>query len=223
MAIERTVASVNRRAQTIDADYRSSAIRDGDDDAAAALISAAVVTMVAKGYHGTSVRDIATAAGVSVGSLYNCFGSKHDLLALIINRVMDEMVTRTEDVLFSAGSDPAERLRAIVGIHVEMHAARPYEATIGNTELRSLEPAALELIISKRDAQQRMFDRVIKDGAERGVFTTTSPVNASRFIVTACTAVANWFHPAGAMSASEVVEHYQRIALDAAGYREDVR
>ncbi|MFF0814785.1 TetR/AcrR family transcriptional regulator [Rhodococcus sp. NPDC003318] len=210
---------MRKRSETIDTDFRSSAVQGTDDATVADVINAAVRTWVEKGYHGTSVRDLAAAAGVSVGTLYNHVGSKHDLLVLIMNRVMDGLVTRTEDVLFRAGTDPAERLRAIVGVHVEAHAARPYESMLGNTELRSLEPAALALVVSKRDAQQRMFDRVVADGVDRGSFTTTDPVNASRFVVSACTAVATWFRPGGSMSAADVVDRYQRIALDAVGYR----
>ncbi len=67
----------------------SFAVRGTDDKVAATLITAAVATMAAKGYHGTSVRDIASEAGVAVGSLYNYFGSKQELLALILNRGLD--------------------------------------------------------------------------------------------------------------------------------------
>jgi AcrR family transcriptional regulator len=198
---------------------RSAVVRDTDNATAADVISAAVLTMAAKGYHGTSIRDIANAAGVALGSLYNHFGSKHDLLALILNRGMDDLVIQTEGALLGAGMDPAERLRAIVGVHVGVHARAPFESLLGNTELRSLEPAVLEVVITKRDVQQRMFDRVIVDGAERGVFTTDSPIDAARFLVSACTAVAMWFRPNGPLTASEVIDRYQRIALDAVGYR----
>lgn len=179
--------------------------------------------MAATGYHGTSVRDIASAAGVAVGSLYTHFGSKHDLLLLILNRVMDDLLTSTEDALFHAGELPASRLRAIVGVHVERHAKYPFESLLGNTELRSLEPSALELIISRRDAQQRMFDRVILHGVEDGAFTTEDPTDASRFIVSACTAVATWYRPSGPMSTTDVVSRYQRIALDAVGFGKESR
>lgn len=205
------------------ASRRSPAIRDTDDPAAAALIDAAVQTMSAKGYFGTSVRDIAAAAGVSVGTLYNHFESKHDLLALILNRGMDDLVTGTEDVLYRAPEAPAARLAAITGFHVRVHAHSPLESMLGNSELRSLEPGALQLIISKRDTQQRMFDRVLLDGAERRVFATAAPIDAARFIVSACTAVATWYRPNGPLSVDEVVQRYQAIALDCAGYHEGSR
>ncbi|MFW0786510.1 TetR/AcrR family transcriptional regulator [Gordonia sp. CPCC 206044] len=197
----------------------SSAVHPTDDPAAAELITAAVRTMAEKGYHGTSVRDIAGAAGVAVGSLYNYFGSKHGLLAVILNRGMDGLVETTESALLNAGTDPAERLRAIVGVHVRRHAESPLESLLGNSELRSLEPSAREVIVTKRDVQQRMFERVIADGVDRGSFHTTNPRETARFIITACTAVATWFRPDGPLTADEITTRYQAVALDAAGFR----
>lgn len=188
-------------------------------DVSAALIQAAVSTMAAKGYHGTSVRDIAAAAGISVGTLYNHFASKHDLLAHIMNRGMDNLLQLTEDAVYHAPARPADRLRAIVGVHVRVHAENPVESLLGNSELRALEPAALALVVSKRDAQQRIFDRVVLDGAAQGVFTTTTPREAARFMVSACTAVATWYRTSGPLSPDQIVMHYQAIALDAVGYR----
>ncbi|MGN0123447.1 MAG: TetR/AcrR family transcriptional regulator [Rhodococcus sp. (in: high G+C Gram-positive bacteria)] len=199
----------------------SFAVRETDDKVAATLITAAVATMAAKGYHGTSVRDIASEAGVAVGSLYNYFGSKQELLALILNRGLDALVEETEEALLAAGSDPVDRLRAIVGVHVGQHTKAPRESLLGNSELRSLEPQHYAVVVTKRDVQRRMFDRVVVDGVDRGVFTTKTPVDTARFIVSACTAVAGWFHPDGPLTAQEVTARYQDIALDAVGYRKD--
>jgi transposase len=135
-------------------------------------------------------------------------------------RELTDKALRREAALLRAGTDPADRLRSIVGVHVGRHAKAPLESLLGNTELRSLEPVALEVVITKRDVQQRMFERVVVDGVERGVFTAANPVDAARFVVSACTAVATWFRPDGPLTADEIVVRYQRIALDAVGYCE---
>lgn len=190
-----------------------------DEPTAAAILSAAVQVIGARGYHGTSVRDIALAAGVSPGSLYNHFHSKQDLLVTIMNRAMDSLISATEEALFEAPNDPVERLKAIVRVHVGRHAVGTRESQIGNSELRSLDPAALALTVSKRDSQQRMFNRVVQDGVAKGVFDTEDPHEAARFISSACTAVAMWFRPDGPDSVDQIIEKYQRVALDAVGYR----
>ncbi len=197
---------------------KTSLLLPDDEPTAAAILSAAVQVIGARGYHGTSVRDIALAAGVSPGSLYNHFSSKQDLLVTIMNRAMDGLITATEEALFEAPNDPVTRLKAVIRVHVGSHAVGTRESQIGNSELRSLDPAALALTVSKRDAQQRMFNRVVQDGVAKGVFHTKDPHEAARFISSACTAVAMWFRPDGPDSVDEVIERYQRVALDAVGY-----
>lgn len=49
----------------------------------AAILEAAVICFIEKGYHQTGVRDIAGKAGVSLGNLYNYFAGKTDVLAEI--------------------------------------------------------------------------------------------------------------------------------------------
>ena len=209
-------ATSARRSETVPS---SPVVAAGDDPMAAQIITAAVDLMARHGYHGTSVRDVAEAAEASPGAIYHHFGSKHGLLFTILDRGMDHLVHSTEDALFNAGDDPADRLRAIVRQHVLAHALSRRESLLGNTELRSLSAESRALIVSKRDTQQRMFDRVVLDGVRRTAFTTTRPTEAARMIVTACTAVATWYHESGPMSAQEVAEAYQLVALDAVGYR----
>ncbi|ORM27788.1 TetR/AcrR family transcriptional regulator [Williamsia sp. 1135] len=199
--------------------FTTAAIRDSDDPTARVILSAAVQMIAARGYHGTSVRDIAGFAGISAGSIYNHFGSKHELLVTILARGGEALVEATEQALLAAPADPVHRLDAIVRTHVGVHAENPLESYIGNSELRSLDPVALERVIANRDAQQRIFDRVVADGVRRGEFRTDNPVEASRFVVTACTAVAMWFRPGGQATEEQVIARYQAVARDAVGHR----
>lgn len=191
----------------------------GDEPTAAALIAAAVEVMAVHGYHGTSVRDIATAAGTSPAILYHHFGSKETLLTTLLDRGLDLLVVATEEALDLAGDDPADRLRAIVAAHVRTHLEAQRESFIGNSELRALDPGSLRGVVAKRDVQQRIFDRVVRDGVRRKVFDTDHPEDAARFITAACTAVASWYRRGGPLEPDEVVRRYQQIALDAVRYR----
>jgi AcrR family transcriptional regulator len=192
--------------------------RPDDEPTAAALIAAAVEVMALHGYHGTSVRDIATAAGTSAAILYHHFGSKQVLLATLLDRGLDLLVAATEQALDLAGDDPADRLRAIVEAHVRVHLESQRESLLGNSELRALEPGSLRVVVAKRDVQQRIFDRVVRDGVRRGVFGAPHAEDAARFITAACTAVAAWYRPGGPLGPDEIISRYQEIALDAVRY-----
>ncbi len=201
----------------------STAVEPGDSPAAAKIISAAVVAMADNGYHGTSVRDIAQLAGVSSAAIYHYFESKHGLLELIMLRGIEHLHARTEAALLAAPANPVDRLKAIVGVHVSRHLSAQREAFLGNTEMRSLEPAARALVASRRDLQQRLFDHVIEDGAERGIFHTPFPKEASRGLVTMCSAVASWYNPRGALTGEELTARYQEMALSLVGYAPEAK
>lgn len=196
----------------------STAVHPEDPPAAAQIISAAVVAMAANGYHGTSVRDIADLAGVSSAALYHYFKSKHGLLELIMLRSVEHIHARTEAALLAAPANPADRLRAMVGVHVSRHLSAPREAFVANSELRSLEPTARTLITSRRDLQQRLFDQVVQDGVDQKLFSTAYPKEAARALVTMCSAVAGWYNPKGPVSMEDITVRYQDMALDLVGY-----
>jgi AcrR family transcriptional regulator len=50
----------------------------------AALLEAAYVEFTTRGYHGTSMRNIAAAAGLAVGGIYNHFSSKDAIFEAVI-------------------------------------------------------------------------------------------------------------------------------------------
>jgi AcrR family transcriptional regulator len=181
------------------------------------ILLAALLCFVEKGYHGATTREIAQRAGLSVPGVYHHFASKQVLLEKLIDDTMDDLIELTERALDAAQPNPVERFDAVVVAHVMFHTDRPEESFIGNSELRSLAPAALERIVGKRDRQQRIFDRVVGEGIEAGAFDTRWPRETSRAVVTMCTAVANWYRRDGSRSADEIVEIYRQIARQTVG------
>ena len=183
------------------------------------ISEAAIAAMSEHGYHGTSVRDIADRAGMSSAALYHHFTSKQDLLFRITDRGIEALVRQTEAALLASPNDPAARLRAIVRVHVLTHTENQQGSFIGNSEIRSLEPANRAVVVSKRDQQKRIFDRVVQEGVERGVFTTPYPQEAAMAIITMCTAVAQWYRSDGPWRPDGIADRYADLALAMLGYR----
>jgi AcrR family transcriptional regulator len=178
---------------------------------------AALAAFCEHGYHGTSVREIAAGAGMSVPGLYHHFPAKGDILFELINRTMDDLISETKAALAASDDEPTAQLRAIVRAHVLFHTDRREESFVGNTELRNLNPERRAAIIEKRDHQQRLFDWVVLTGAERGFFATPHPKEASRAIVTMCTAVASWYHKSGPLTPAEIADTYADLGLSTVG------
>jgi len=63
------------------------------------IIDATVKLSVEHGYHNTTTRMIAKAAGFSIGSLYEYVSSKEDLLYLVCSAIHEEVQNAVEDAL----------------------------------------------------------------------------------------------------------------------------
>jgi len=173
--------------------------------------------MAEHGYHGTSVRDIAERAELSPAAIYYHFTSKQDVLATIMERGIERLLMRTRTALAEAGEAPQDRLCAIVEVQVLFHLESQGATLLGTSELRALDEPVRSKHRAKRLKQQRLFDQVVEEGVAQGAFTTTLPREAARAIVVMCTGVASWFSPRGKLSRDQIVQRYQRLALDMVG------
>ncbi|MBI4850714.1 MAG: TetR/AcrR family transcriptional regulator [Acidobacteria bacterium] len=67
--------------------------------------TAAKVLFIKQGFHGTSIRQIAAQAGVSLGNLYNYYKTKEDILESLISKYED-LITARFDEMFSKIEEP---------------------------------------------------------------------------------------------------------------------
>src|SRR6202171_2497911 len=71
-----------------------------------------------KGYHATSMRDIASEVGINKGSLYSYIRSKEDLLVPVFEQAMGVLLAQIEQITADAGLGPTDRLKRAVQAHV---------------------------------------------------------------------------------------------------------
>lgn len=77
----------------------------------AQILDAATRVFAEKGFERATVRDIARAAGIADGSLYNYFANKSALLLALLDR-LNETDRRAAQLTEGAGEDPGAFLRA---------------------------------------------------------------------------------------------------------------
>src|SRR5213595_1997968 len=70
----------------------------------AQILDAATKIFAKKGFHRATIPDIAKEAGIAVGTIYNYFGKKEDLLLALMHR-MNETENRDEDLAMSGEMD----------------------------------------------------------------------------------------------------------------------
>jgi len=82
------------------------------------IIDAAMAVFSAKGYAKANIREIAKAAGISVGGVYLYFRNKEELYKSLINKWMQDIGSRLEVTVGSAGS-AAEALSNFLKLYLE--------------------------------------------------------------------------------------------------------
>jgi AcrR family transcriptional regulator len=90
-----------------------------------AIVEAAEQVFAERGFAGTRMADVAGAAGIATGTLYNYFKNKQEVLGSLIE-LRSDLFLRRMDQVHAAERDPIERIGALVRAafeHLEAHRA----------------------------------------------------------------------------------------------------
>jgi AcrR family transcriptional regulator len=89
---------------------------------------AALRLFIQRGFYGTSVRDIADKAGVSLGNIYNYYPKKEDLFARMVRRYEKRMARLLHEVLKPLGGslDPPALRRLARGVRKIVYSEPDY-------------------------------------------------------------------------------------------------
>jgi len=167
-----------------------------------------------RGYHATSIRDLAKALNLQGGSLYAHIASKEELLLEVVRQA----AARFQEVLEGLPeAGPRERLVALVKGHLRVIAEELPRATVFFHEWKHLSPPLLKEAKALRDRYEEGVQRVIAEGVEKGVFQVDNPRLATLFLLSALNWTYQWYRPEGPMSLEEFSEAYAGMALKVLG------
>lgn len=110
-----------------------------------------------RGFHGVSVDELGSRAGLSGPALYRHFAGKNEILAALFNQAMDELLTAASDVP-AAGpdGDPRAALERLIRHHVAFTLGHRHLVNVYQREVRSLgEPHRATFAQRRLDYTQR--------------------------------------------------------------------
>jgi AcrR family transcriptional regulator len=127
-----------------------------------ALLDAAAAMFAAKGYDGTSIRDIAGAVGMLPGSLYYHFKSKEELLLAVYRKGVARFEAAIDAALGSTVAEPWQAIEAACAAHLSILLDGGDYARIVSPEfVRSFPPDMVPVLNAERDRYERHFERLI--------------------------------------------------------------
>lgn len=133
------------------------------------LVNAAVELFVKKGFHKTTVREIANDFGMSMGSLYDYIRTKEDILFLVCDHI-SKSVSEKLEISSDPQKDAAINLKnAIRDYFTVMDEIQDYMLLLYQ-ETKSLKRKDRDYITSAEKELTAMFEKIIMQGIKQKVF-----------------------------------------------------
>lgn len=180
---------------------------------AESVLTAAVTLFSQFGFHGTSMRDIASHVGMGPGALYNHWPGKQDILFYLMDAWLAELYNSLLPRL-NRTEEPTQRLRAFVEHHVAFHGTHAAEMLICDNEYQALTAQNRRVVLTKRRRYEEVLDDIVRTGVERGEFADVDIRLTTLQIIGMCTHVATWFNPSGRLSIDVIAAAYADRVLD---------
>jgi len=135
----------------------------------AQIIKAAIELFGKRGYHVTTIRDIAKRANVSIGLIYQYVSDKEDVLFLALIEVLDSY-QRGIPAAITDIEEPLARFCGAVRAYCEVNDQKGDATVLAYRETKSLRKDRRDLIKRKELETNRLIEACINDCIKAGLF-----------------------------------------------------
>ena len=136
------------------------------------MIKGAVSLFKEKGFHRTTTREIAKAAGFSIGTLYEYIRTKEDVLYLVCDSIYEHVSERLQqDLEHKQGT--LGSLKLGIANYFRVIDEMQEEILVMYQEAKSLTKDALPYVLNKENEMAAMFEKLITLCVENGELDLT--------------------------------------------------
>jgi AcrR family transcriptional regulator len=178
-----------------------------------AILDAASLLFIEKGFGGTNINDIADAVGMTRTALYYYFPSKESMLEALTHEVTERASDQTKEVARRAELPPDEGLRQLILRHAGLILGHPLQFRVVERSESSLPEAQRLAAQTARRAVRKDFVDVIRRGIAQGVFLQVDADVAAFSIIGMCNWSAWWFDSRRGESIEPIAELIADLGL----------
>ncbi len=180
------------------------------------LLGSAARTFAEQGFHGTSMRDLARASGMSLAGMYYYVRSKPELLFLIQDRCFSAVLAGAQEAV-AEKSDPAERLHAFIRHHIRFFTEHMAEMKVLSHEEDELTGTMRAQVRARKREYVNLLLSLLSELPEIGV----SRQVAAYALFGMMNWIYTWYHPTGPIPATQLADEMARLFLG--GYADSAR
>lgn len=135
------------------------------------IVEAGVKLFKEKGFHRATTREIAKAAGFSIGTLYEYIRTKEDVLYLVSDHIYNKVTECLEDISTKEGT--IEELKEAIRQYFLLIDRMVDEFTIMYQETKSLPKEAMQYVLKKELEMVSIFEKILKNCVKSGELQLT--------------------------------------------------
>jgi AcrR family transcriptional regulator len=177
------------------------------------ILSEAAKLFQAKGYGGTSMRDLAGKVGMEAASMYNHIRSKDELLEVLCFQVGDGYLSRLNEIRASDLSY-VEQLRAIIRTHIRMMIDNGPAVNVANNDWKHLPPSALKRFTDARKRYEKGVAQLLEAGMAAGELRRMDTSVALFTLLSSVRWVELWYKPGRAIAPDALEDTITTLLLN---------
>ncbi|EFK07169.1 transcriptional regulator, TetR family [delta proteobacterium NaphS2] len=163
-----------------------------------------------KGYHNTSMREIARRLGMNQSSLYHYFAGKEDILYALINDAMDDALATLEKICGS-NLPPHGKLNEVLSFYTNYYAGDQDRLRLLVNEQGNLGEEYRRILIGKERRYVRLIKSILKDLADEGRMKTIPPSVAAFAFFGMVHYTIKWYDKNGPVKSGELADYFLEI------------
>jgi len=176
------------------------------------ILHAALATVRDRGYHATTLDDIAERLGVRKTALYHYFPDKDSILYACHKESLAELDRMIESSDACCPTN-AERLAYLIREHVRVMTEK-LEGSPLAFEVSALSPDRRAEIIEGRDRYEAILRDLVAGGVKRGEFRKVDPKITVFAILGAINWIARWYDPEGGIDSGALGDDFAELFLE---------
>lgn len=167
------------------------------------VIQEAAALFDRRGYHATSMEDIAAAVGLRKPTLYHYFGSKDEILFWVHEEFIDLLIERQERRAKTAMT-PDQLMLATMGDVLELMETHRGHVRVFFEHHRELAEAEHAAIAAKRTRYEAGVTATIQRGIDEGRFRPVDVKLATLAVFGICNWAYQWYRPDGKLRSRDI-------------------
>lgn len=174
------------------------------------IIKSAVSIIGEKGYHNTTMEEIASKLLMTKGSVYYYFKDKQDLLYQSQRMLLQESIAHIETIQ-DKELPIKEKLQKTMIVHIEYLISERTGFAMGAKPEQFFAGGQLEGILQLRNQYSQYMDQLLLEGMKTGVFDSVDIKIVRNIILGAMNWVIEWYSPEGNMdknALAKIISNY---------------